>query len=141
MVTATRQHREEQLTQHNTQPRSYDNISLMPQISASISTPADFWSSTSGMGLPAELSIDTYAAEGEIAEPVNIPLNAKPVEVSQGNLSDNCLYQEDIDSELSYPSWYMESADDLDTMESNFGSLQQLFFHSILDSNGGYMPV
>jgi hypothetical protein len=26
-------------------------------------------------------------------------------------------------------------------MESNFGSLQQLFFHSILDSNGGYMPV
>ncbi|KAL6831516.1 fungal-specific transcription factor domain-containing protein [Trichoderma sp. SZMC 28015] len=141
MVTATRQHREEQLTQHNTQPRSYDNISLMPQISASISTPADFWSSTSGMDLPTELSIDTYAAQGEIAEPLNIPLNTKPVDVSQGNLSDNRLYQEDIDLELNYPSWYMEPADDLDTMESNFGSLQQLFFHSILDSNGGYMPM
>lgn len=141
MVTATRQHRKEQLVQQNPQPRSYDNISPMPQICASISTPAGFWSGSSGMDLATELPIDTYAAEGEITEPLNIPLNAKYAEVLQDNLSENCLYQEDIHSQISYSPWYMEQGDDLDNMESNFGSLQQLFFHSILDSNGGHMPV
>ncbi|KAK4082699.1 transcriptional regulator family: Fungal Specific TF [Trichoderma aggressivum f. europaeum] len=139
MVTATRQHRKEQLAQQNSQPTSYQNVSLMPQICASISAPAGFWSSSSGMDLATELSLDTYAAEGEIAEPLNIPLSTKPVETSQDNLSENCLYQEDIHPEISYPPWYMESANDLDTMESNFESLQQLFFHSLLDSNGGYL--
>ncbi|KAL7952942.1 fungal-specific transcription factor domain-containing protein [Trichoderma compactum] len=141
MVTATRQHRKEQLAQQNSQPRSYDNISPMPQICASISTPAGFWSGSSGVDLAIELPIDTYTAEGKITEPLTIPLNTKHVEVSQDNLSEICPYQEDIHSQISYPPWYMESEDDLDNMESNFGSLQQLFFHNILDSNGGHTPV
>ncbi|PNP48042.1 hypothetical protein THARTR1_10384 [Trichoderma harzianum] len=141
MVTATRQHRKGQLAQQNPQSISYDNISLMPQTYASISAPTGFWYSSSATDLATELSIDTSSAKDEIVQPPNIPLNTKPVEISQDNLSENCLYQKDIHSEISYPPWYMESADDLDPMEPNFGNLQQLFFHSILDSDGGHRPV
>ncbi|KAL7915530.1 fungal-specific transcription factor domain-containing protein [Trichoderma velutinum] len=141
MVTATRQHRKEQLAQQNSPSRTYDNNSPMPQICASISIPTDFWPSSSGVDLATDLSVDTYPTEGEMAEPLNISLDTKPVELSQDHLSEGCFHQEQIHSEVNYPPWYIESSDDLDTMEPNYGSLQQLFFHSILENNGGHMPV
>ncbi|KAK1251992.1 hypothetical protein MKX08_003179 [Trichoderma sp. CBMAI-0020] len=127
MVTAARQHREEELGRQCCQSESHQSISWMPKIGAPISVPEGLCFD-SVPGLPAGI----VTGEGKIAEQPNIA----PIDLVQDNRFEQAVYVGRVYSRPSYPSWYLEPSSDFDTFEPSFGSLQDLLFCNSLDDRG-----
>ncbi|EHK42355.1 hypothetical protein TRIATDRAFT_33282 [Trichoderma atroviride IMI 206040] len=123
MVTAARQHREEELGRQCCQSESHQIISWMPNIGASISVPEDFCFDSA-----PDLLAGIFTGEGEIAEQLNIA----PIDLVQDPF-EGSVYAGRVYSRTNYPSWYLEPTSDFETFEPSFGNLQDLLFCNSLD--------
>ncbi|KAL7940495.1 fungal-specific transcription factor domain-containing protein [Trichoderma barbatum] len=124
MVTATRQHREEGIAQQRYRLGSIHDISLLPEICASIPLPADLYSGSPGLELSAEFPVNTHTTGSKVPESLNIAT----VDILQENPFDSFVYPVQVNSEMICPPWCTESTSDLDAIEHSFGSLQDFFF-------------
>lgn len=136
MVTAARQHREEELRRQCCQSESHQSISWMPETGASISVTGNLWPSSSGFDSAPDLPANIFTGGGEVEGPLNIAT----VDLVQDNPFEESIYAARVYSRTSYPSWYLEPTSDFDTLEPTFGSLQDLLFCNSLDDRGNLGP-
>ncbi|KAM0511833.1 hypothetical protein ACHAPE_009509 [Trichoderma viride] len=132
MITAARQHRGEELARQCCQPGSLQSISSMPEISASISVPEDFWPSSSGFGPTTDLPANIFNGESEVEG----PLNLATIDLVRDNSFEESVHAGRLYSRTSYPSWYLEPTSDFVNFEPSFVSLQDLLFCNTLDDRG-----
>lgn len=124
MVTATRQHREEELAQQCCQLESHQSISWMPESGALVPVPQDFWPRSSGFHSAPDFPANMFTKDSGVEAPLP-------------NLFEECVYAGQGNSRTSYPSWYLEPTSDFETLDPSFGGLQDLLFCNTLEDRGG----
>ncbi|KAM0260144.1 hypothetical protein ACHAQJ_002909 [Trichoderma viride] len=133
MVTAARQHREEEVARLNVQLENSPKVSLLPGLSAPTSVAADRWSGFT--------SLDPLAATQGVPSDMAMPgseatelLTMAPVDMLQNNTYQSSTLPEGMHSDFSYPPWYIEPTSDL--AEPNLDDSQESYFYNLLGSRG-----